>query len=127
MRSYKVLIYAIVSISLAFVFYSIGVWSEKIQGNLKKWHASIFWTGLVFDTLGTTLMGKIANEGFVFNFHGVTGGLAIILMLFHAIWATSVLIRNDPAKRRSFHKFSIFVWLVWLIPYVSGAIFGVAA
>jgi hypothetical protein len=25
-------------ISLALVFYSIGVWSERIQGKLKIWH-----------------------------------------------------------------------------------------
>jgi TIGR03987 family protein len=120
------LIYAIVSISLALVFYSIGVWSEKIQGNLKKWHLCIFWTGFVFDTLGTTLMSKIANEGFTLNFHGVTGLIAIVLMLFHALWATKVLIKNNPVERKNFHKFSILVWLIWLIPYVSGAIFGMA-
>ena len=28
------LIYAIVFISLAFVFYTVGVWSEKFQGRL---------------------------------------------------------------------------------------------
>jgi hypothetical protein len=25
-------------ISLALIFYSIGVWSERIQGKLKTWH-----------------------------------------------------------------------------------------
>jgi len=118
------LIYAIVSISLALVFYSIGVWGEKIKGDLKKWHLVIFWTGLVFDTLGTTLMSKIAGDGFVLNFHGITGLLAIALMLFHAIWATKVLVKNDPVERKNFHKFSILVWFIWLIPYLSGAIFG---
>lgn len=55
------LIYAIISISLALVFYTIGVWSEKVQGQLKKWHLTIFWIGLIFDTIGTTLMSKIAK------------------------------------------------------------------
>ncbi|MDY0235388.1 MAG: HsmA family protein [Gudongella sp.] len=118
------LIYAIVFISLALVFYTIGVWSEKIQGNLKKWHLFMFWSGLTFDTLGTVLMSKIANEGFIFNFHGITGIIAIALMLFNAIWATKVFIKNNPSERNKFHKFSILVWFIWLIPYVSGAIFG---
>jgi len=69
-------------------------------------------------------MSKIAVDGFTFNFHGVTGIIAIALMLFHAIWATIVLIQNNPAKRTNFHKFSIAVWFIWLIPYVSGAVFG---
>ena len=120
------LIYAIVSITLALVFYTIGVWSEKIQGELKKWHLGIFWAGLVFDTLGTMLMGEIASGGFEFNFHGITGLLAIILMLFHALWATVVLVKNDAKAKINFHKFSIIVWLIWLIPYISGAMFGMA-
>ncbi|MDR3645842.1 MAG: HsmA family protein [Clostridia bacterium] len=118
------LVYAIVSISLALVFYSIGVWSEKIQRNLKKWHLCMFWLGFVFDTTGTTLMSKIANDGFTLNFHGVTGLVAIVLMLIHAVWATVVLVKNNPVQRNSFHKFSIFVWVIWLIPFISGAIFG---
>ena len=121
------LISAIISISLALVFYSIGVWSEKIQGNLKKWHLYIFWIGFVFDTVGTTLMSKIAKEGFTFNFHGITGLIAILLMLIHAVWATQVLIKNNPEQRKNFHKFSIIVWLIWLIPYLTGAIFGISS
>lgn len=120
------IVYAIVSITLALIFYTIGVWSEKIQGVLKKWHLVIFWLGLIFDTLGTTLMSKIAGEGFQLNFHGITGLLAIVLMLFHAIWATKVLLQNDERAKLSFHKFSVIVWFIWLIPYVSGAIFGVS-
>lgn len=118
------LVYAIIFISLALVFYSIGVWSEKIQGNLKKWHLITFWIGLIFDTLGTTLMSKMANDGLSFNFHGVTGMIAIALMLFHAIWATIVLMKNNPINKEKFHKFSILVWFIWLVPYLSGAMFG---
>ena len=25
---------------------------------------------------------------------------------------------------RNFHKFSVAVWVIWLIPYLSGAVFG---
>ncbi|MBU3157214.1 TIGR03987 family protein [Clostridium estertheticum] len=120
------LICAIISITLALVFYTIGVWSEKKQGELKKWHLLIFYLGLVFDTLGTTLMSKIVNEGFQINFHGITGLLAILLMLLHALWATIVLIKNDEKAKINFHKFSIIVWIIWLIPFISGAIFGVS-
>jgi len=120
------LINAIISITLALIFYTIGVWSEKKQGELKKWHLLVFYLGLVFDTLGTTLMSKIVNSGFQLNFHGVTGLLAIILMLFHALWATIVLIKDDEKAKANFHKFSIIVWVIWLIPFISGAIFGMS-
>lgn len=120
------LIFAMVTITLALVFYSVGVWSEKLQGRLKIWHLVLFWIGLVFDTTGTTLMFEISNEGFMLNFHGITGMLAILLMLIHAVWATMVLVRKDAIKLKNFHKFSIFVWIIWLIPFVTGAIFGVS-
>jgi uncharacterized repeat protein (TIGR03987 family) len=120
------LFYAITAITLALVFYTIGVWSEKIQGQLKKWHLIVFWLGLCFDTLGTTLMGQLTHGGFKLDFHGITGSLAIILMLLHALWASWVLAKGNPKLKADFHKFSLAVWFIWLIPFVSGAIFGVS-
>ena len=110
------LLFAIVTISLALVFYTFGVWSEKFAGRLRGRHLVLFWIGLVFDTTGTTLMGKIAG-GLDFNLHGITGVLAIILMLSHALWATLVFVQKDEQKLCDFHKFSLFVWLVWLVPF----------
>jgi len=120
------LFYAIIFITSALIFYTIGVFSEKKQGELKKWHLLLFYLGLIFDTLGTTLMSKIAKDGFQFNFHGITGLLAIILMLLHALWATIVLTKNDEKSKANFHKFSFIVWIIWLIPFISGAILGMA-
>lgn len=120
------LLFAIIFINLAFVFYTIGVWSEKLQKTLKPWHVIIFWAGLVCDTLGTSAMGEIAGGIFQFSFHGVTGMLAILLMMFHAIWATIVIQKKNEKMKASFHKFSIFVWIIWLIPMLSGMIFGMS-
>jgi uncharacterized repeat protein (TIGR03987 family) len=120
------LFYAVLFINLAFVFYTIGVWSEKKQGTLKIWHLAVFWIGLVFDTLGTTFMSRIAGSGFEINFHGITGLLAIVLMAFHVLWASWVLLRNQETLKIKFHRFSLVVWLIWLVPFLSGAVFGMA-
>lgn len=120
------LIYAIVTIYLALIFYTIGVWSEKLQGKLKKWHLAVFYLGLMFDTTGTTLMSKIAKEGFQLNFHGLTGLLAIILMLLHDVWATVVLAKNNEKAKADFHRFCIIVWIIWLIHFLSAVILGVS-
>lgn len=117
--------YAITLISLAFVFYTIGVWSEKIQRQLKIWHSVVFWIGFVFDTAGTTVMSKLAGSSFEFSLHSITGLLAILIMLFHAIWSTIVLIKNNESARQSFRKLSVHVWAIWLIPYLSGVIMGI--
>jgi uncharacterized repeat protein (TIGR03987 family) len=118
------LIIAVSFIFSALAFYSVGVWAEKISGRLKPWHAAVFWLGLVCDTIGTGAMGRIAGGLFQFNFHGITGVVAIVLMLFHATWATIVLARKDEKLIKSFHRLSVFVWCVWLVPMVGGMIFG---
>jgi uncharacterized repeat protein (TIGR03987 family) len=106
-------------ISLALVFYTIGVWSERFAGRLKGWHLIFFWGGLIFDTVGTGMMMEMAG-GLTFDIHGVTGVLAILLMLVHAAWASIVLIRKDEKAIANFHKFSVLVWVIWLVPYFTG-------
>ena len=118
------LIIAMVFILAAFAFYTVGVWAERIGGRLKWWHAIVFWFGLVCDTTGTGAMGVLAGGMFQHTIHGVTGMAAIILMLFHATWATIVLLRRDEKLILSFHRFSVFVWIVWLVPMVGGAVLG---
>lgn len=125
-----ILIFAIVTITLALVFYTIGVFAERKSKTLNKVHVIIFWLGLIFDTTGTFTMSQIAKSGVESIeatsqiLHGITGMLAIVLMLFHAGWATWVLHKNNEEQKVKFHKFSIFVWTVWLIPYIIGMLIG---
>ena len=112
-------------ITMALVFYSIGVWSERFAGRLKVWHLVFFWLGIIFDTWGTGMMFEEAG-GMMFDVHGLTGVLAIVLMFIHALWALIVLLKKDEKAILNFHKFSIVVWLIWLIPYFSPMIFGMA-
>ena len=113
------LIISTILISLALIFYSIGVWSERLAGRLKGWHLIFFWIGLVFDTTGTGIMFEMTGE-IGADIHSVTGILAILLMLIHAIWATIVLVLKNELAITRFHHFSVFVWVVWLIPYLTG-------
>jgi uncharacterized repeat protein (TIGR03987 family) len=95
-------------ITLALVFYSIGVWSERFAGRLKSWHLIFFWGGFVFDTTGTGIMLEMAG-GMTIDVHGLTG-----------LIATVVLLRKDEQAIVNFHKFSLVVWVIWLVPYFSG-------
>lgn len=45
-------------------------------------------------------------------------------MLFHAVWATGVLYKNDEDQKAKLHKLSIVGWIVWLAPYIVGMIIG---
>ena len=120
------LIYAIVFMNLALLFYTVGVWGEKLGGKLKIWHLVLFYIGLACDTTGTLVMESIAKSSTNLasgNYiHGITGVIAIVLMVIHALWATYVLIKKNDEMILKFHKFSIIVWLIWLIPFLSGAI-----
>ena len=116
---------ATVIITLALVFYSIGVWSERIEGRLRPWHLTFFVLGLAADTVGTGMMFDFAG-GMTTDVHGVTGLIAILLMLVHAVWAAVVLVRRDEGWITRFHRFSVAVWLVWLVPYFSPMFFAMA-
>ena len=85
-----------------------------------------FWLGFVCDTWGTGMMLEMAG-GLTFDVHGITGVIAIALMFVHAAWATVVLVRKDERWITNFHRFSIVVWLIWLIPYFSPMVFSIAA
>jgi uncharacterized repeat protein (TIGR03987 family) len=58
------------------------------------------------------------------NFHAITGVLAIVLMLFHATWASVVIVKKNEKMKKTFHKFSLLVWVIWLVPYISGMVMG---
>ena len=112
-------------ITLALVFYSLGVWSERIAKYLKPWHVVAFWIGFIFDVSGTYAMHLIAKGPFdILEPHTLTGQIALWLMLIHAVWATRVIMKRDEALKVKFHKFSIVVWLIWLIPYFGGMFLG---
>lgn len=112
-------------VTAALITYSIAVWGEQITNDLKPSFVVMFCIGVVCDATGTLLMmidmqagGSIL--GFLDTvFHIVTGLAAILLMLVHAIWAIRVLTKGDEISSEKFHRFSKFVWLFWLIPFLS--------
>ena len=112
-------------ITLALVFYSLGVWAERIARYLKAWHVAAFWIGLTFDVSGTLAMTKLSTGPFnLLAIHTLTGQIALWLMLAHALWATYVVRKGSEKGRTGFHRYSLIVWLIWLIPYFGGMFMG---
>lgn len=120
---------AVVVITLALVFYTIGVWAERVQRTLHWWHAAFFALGLAADTTGTLLMTGIAASrradgvapGPLDTVMAFSGTAAILLMAVHLLWAVIVLLRGHDNEKHVFHRFSIAVWAIWLVPYAAGA------
>lgn len=120
-------IISVVLITTALIFYSIGVWAERLAKFLKPWHVIFFWSGFLFDISGTYAMHLLATGPFdITELHTLTGQIALWLMFFHAVWATRAVIKKDEALLKTFHRFSIFVWMVWLIPYFGGMFLGMS-
>lgn len=115
-----------VIMSLALVFYTTGVVAERAERNLRGWHVIVFWLGLTCDGYATVLMNRLVAGGQEPGIiHSVTGTSAFTLMAVHATWATWVLLRGSQQSRTRFHRYSIVVWAVWLVPYLGGMIAGI--
>ncbi len=121
---------AVVLITAALFWYTLGVWAERLHRDLRPWHAVCFVAGLACDVSGTIVMTRIAaagtvagasSNGFV-TVMAWTGSIAIALMAIHAGWAVVVLVLDREQARHRFHRFSLAVWLLWLVPYFTGAI-----
>lgn len=121
------LIAAICVISSALVFYTIGVWGERLQKRLRFWHLIFFLLGLLADTIGTGLMEHIARLTHLHDeVHTVTGIIAILLMFIHAMWAIWTYTKGSEKAKEHFNRFSIVVWIIWLIPYCIGVYLGMS-
>ena len=80
-----------------------------------------------FDLAGTLHMHRLAEGPFnLFEPHTFTGQIALWLMLAHAIWATWVSRSGSEEQRGDFHRYSLVVWLIWLIPYFGGWYLGMS-
>ena len=117
---------AVILITLALVFYSIGVWAEWWTRYLKRWHIWAFWAGFFFDSAGTLHMELMVPGHDWTSSHTIAGQIALWLMLAHAIWATWVVRKGTEEARGNFHRFSLVVWLIWLVPYIGGMFLGMS-
>lgn len=120
------LISSIIIITLALVFYTIGVMGEFRRKYLEVRDAVWFGAGLLADATGTFLMNRISESGESYLsplasiLMSISGSMALLLMLIHLILAI-VFLKKDK-YREKFHTVSITIWSFWLIAYALGPI-----
>lgn len=121
------LITAIIVITLALVFYSIGVIGEARRKQLLWRDILWFGLGLIADFIGTMLMRQISQNGdnilapWANTLMTISGTSAIILMFVHIVFALLVMLKYTDYKSK-FHKWSIVIYAFWLVSYISGPI-----
>lgn len=108
----------IVFITMALLFYTTAVWSERIKKKLFTWMIFVFGAGFLCDLVGTSIMFSVAVHKFNFSFHSVAGYSALLIMGLHLFWA--IFAKIKPKYEKYFTKFSIFAWIVWLFAFFSG-------
>ena len=129
------LMLAVVLITGALIFYTIAVWWEFARRTLLVRHAVLLAFGLTFDITATWLMSGMTSieppssqlGATLVVVMAISGTLAIILMAVHLVVAIAVLVRKRENELRHFHRFSIVVWSIWLIPYIAGLLGGAVA
>ena len=117
------LLYAVIFFTIALVLYSISVWSERLQCHLKTWHLVIFGLGVIADAVATWLTIEFVGA-IVFTPHAIFGFTSLFLMALHFIWAVAVYVGDRKAGMSQFHRFSLLVWSVWMLSYITGFVSG---
>lgn len=113
------LLSAVALFTVALVLYTVSVWSERIQKQLKTWHLVLFALGVITDVLATWLTIEYVGA-IVFTTHAIFGFTSLALMLLHFCWAMIVYIKNKSAGAIQFHRFSLLVWSIWMMSYITG-------
>ncbi len=99
--------------TIGLVLYTIGVWSEKVQGKLKIWHLVLF-----FLALGFSILSMIGMRGSALHMTF----LANILLIDHSGFAIMTLSEKHKLDFETFHKYSIIFWLMWFVPFCIGVL-----
>ena len=119
------LLIGVILFSVAMVFYTWGVFSERRARRLMPKHVGLFACGVAVDSIATVLTYVVIG-GLVFTPHAIMGFLSLILMAIHFIWAIFALKGGREQTLTNFHKLSLLVWTIWMISYLSGFVLGLA-
>ncbi len=119
-----IIIIAVISITAALIFYTLAVWQNWRAKRLEIRHLILFWFGLATDLLGTAMMGASVEE-ITFDLHTISGYTALVLMLTVTFLGTYAVIQHKDGIRDNFHKFSVPIWFVWALSWVTGVVLGV--
>lgn len=119
------LLWAIIWMNMALLFYTWAVFSGRREGLHKK-HLIIFGIGLFCDFLGTQQMSIFAaSYGKAPEWHNVSGIASLSGMGFHFLLAlVASLLHRAEAVNRVFHRVSLTIYSCWLIAFLSGAVSG---
>ncbi len=118
----------IIFISIAAVFYTVVIFSEKIKGRLELWMILLFLFAFIFDALGTLQMAAISTnflqDATFLILHSLLGVAVLIIMLVHLLIAVLVFVFEE--YQYYFSMFSVYAWLLWMVAFLTGGYLAVS-
>ncbi len=116
------LIRAVIVVSVALVFYSVGAITEQRKHAVTRLVLFFLTVGVLLDITSTTLM--IINSGNIpITVHGIIGYTALLAMLVDAILIWRHWRKNGSGPvPRPLHLYTRVAYGWWVIAYIAGAI-----
>jgi len=116
------LIRAVIVVTIALVFYSIGAITEQRKHAVTRLVLFFLTVGVLLDITSTTLM--IINSGNIpITVHGIIGYTALLAMLVDAILIWRHWRKNGSGPvPRPLHLYTRVAYGWWVIAYIAGAI-----
>ena len=117
-----ILIRAVIVVTFALIFYSIGVITEQRKCCVTKWVVGFLTAGIILDISSTALM-IIGSGKIPITVHGFIGYSALTVMLIDTILIWRFWRRNGLAeapKRLTLYTRFAYSW--WVVAYIAGAV-----
>ena len=116
------LIRAVVVVTMALVFYSIGVITEQRKHAVTRFVLFFLTGGVLLDITSTTLM-IISSGNIPITVHGFIGYTALLVMLIDGILIWRQRRRNGSGPvPHGLHLYTRIAYAWWVIAYIAGAI-----
>ena len=115
------LIRAVVVVTFALVFYSVGVITEQRKHYITAVVLAFITAGVIFDISSTTLM-IIGASKIPITVHGFIGYSALALMLIDTVllWRFKSKYGNKEISR-NLNLYTRLAYIWWVVAYIAGA------
>lgn len=119
-----IILVSVISITTALVLYTIAIWRNWRMKLLTTAHLVLLWFGLAADALATRMMGLSIEGPIVWDFHTISGYAGLALMAVLAVVGSWAKWSDRETVLKSFHRFALPVWILWVVSYATGVVIG---
>lgn len=110
-------------VTLALIFYLIGVLTEQRHRLITKKVLTFLTLGLICDITATACM-IIGSSNSPFTFHGFIGYAALLAMIVETFLAYRFYNANGSTTQvsKGLHLYSRFAIILWVLVYITGSL-----